>query len=213
MSNHKIVIVEDHTLFSQALTALINNFSNFEVLYSCKNRRELFKELYNKCNIPDIILIDIDIPTIDVMETISKLKTEYPYISIVALSREENKRKILKVLSAGANGYLPKNAEETVLQRALLEVLEAGFFYTTEVSNLLIQSLHAKEGNKIELKDREIEFVKHACTEKTYKEIARDMCLSPRTIEGYRDAIFEKLNLKNRTGMVIYAIKNDIFQL
>lgn len=213
MSNHKIVIVEDHMLFSQALTALINNFSGYEVSYSCKNRRELFIELYSKCNIPDIILIDIDIPTIDVMETISKLKAEYPCIRIVALSREENKRKILKVLSAGANGYLPKNAEEKVLQRALVEVLEAGFFYTTEVSNLLIESLHAKKEKEIELKDREIEFVKHACTEKTYKEIARDMCLSPRTIEGYRDAIFEKLNLRNRTGMVIYAIKNDIFQI
>ena len=208
-----VVIIEDHILFSQALTGLINGFSNFNVLYSCQSRGELFNQLRNRYNIPDIILIDIDIPAIDVIETVSILNTQYPGVSVIALSREENKRKILKILSAGARGYLPKYAEQSVLKRALEEVVQVGFFYTTEVSNLLIESLHPQKKNEVELKDREIEFVKHACTEKTYKEIARDMCLSPRTIEGYRDAIFEKLNLKNRTGMVLYAIKNDIFQL
>lgn len=208
-----VVIIEDHILFSQALAGLINGFSNFNVLYSCQNRGELFNQLRNRYNIPDIILIDIDIPAIDVIETVSILNTQYPGVRVIALSREENKRKILKILSAGARGYLPKYAEQSILKRALEEVMQAGFFYTTEVSNLLIESLHPQKRNEVELKDREIEFVKHACTEKTYKEIARDMCLSPRTIEGYRDAVFEKLNLKNRTGMVLYAIKNDIFQV
>ena len=79
------------------------------------------------------------------------------------------------------------------------------------MTNLLLGSLNPKKENKVVLKDREMEFIKHACTEKTYKEIASDMCLSPKTIEGYRDSIFEKLHLKNRTGLVIYAIKNKIF--
>lgn len=168
--------------------------------------------LSNCLHIPDILLINIDLSLGKIMNTISNLKTNYPSIRIIALSKEDNSRKILKVLGAGVKGYLPKYVEKSLLEKAMKQIMTVGVFYTPEVSELLIESLYPNKKKMEELKDREIEFVKHACTEKTYKEIAKDMCVSPRTIEGYRDAIFEKLNVKNRTGMVIYAIKNDIFR-
>lgn len=208
---YSVVIVEDHILLSQALAGLVEGFSKFEILYICKNGRELLTRFKDPKNIPDIVLMDINMPIMNGIETTQALKEEYPDVNVLALSVEEDEATILKMLRAGAKGYLLKDTEKSILENALIEVQETGFYHTKDVTNLLIGSLMPKKDNQIKLKDRELEFIKHACTEKTYKEIASDMCLSPKTIEGYRDSIFEKLNLKNRTGLVIYAIKNKLF--
>ncbi|RZS99672.1 response regulator transcription factor [Aquimarina brevivitae] len=208
---NSVVIVEDHALFSQALTSLVNSLVQYEVLFTVKNGAALLKSLKKQTVLPDIILMDIIVPAYDGLETISALKIQYPRIKVLVLSKFENKKIILKTILAGAKGYLPKDAEKGLLRKALIELQDKGFFHTKEVAELLIGALHPATKSEVELKDRELEFVKQACTEKTYKEIAQDMCVSPKTIEGYRDAIFEKLNLKNRTGMVLYAIKNHIF--
>ncbi|WP_299432612.1 response regulator transcription factor [uncultured Aquimarina sp.] len=208
---YSVVIVEDHILLSQALAGLVNGFSKFKILYLCKNGRELLTRLKDPKNIPDVVLMDINMPIMNGIETTIALKEEYPQVNVLALSVEEDEKTILKMLRAGAKGYLLKDTEKSILENALVEVQETGFYHTKDVTNLLLGSLNPKKENKVILKDREMEFIKHACTEKTYKEIASDMFLSPKTIEGYRDSIFEKLHLKNRTGLVIYAIKNKIF--
>ncbi len=207
---YSVVIVEDHILLSQALAGLVNEFSKFEILYLCKNGRELLTRLKDPKNIPDLVLMDINMPIMNGIETTTALKKEYPQINVLALSVEEDEKTILKMLQAGAKGYLLKDTEKSILENALIEVQETGFYHTKNVTSLLLGSLNPKKENKVILKEREMEFIKHACTEKTYKEIASDMCLSPKTIEGYRDSIFEKLHLKNRTGLVIYAIKNKM---
>jgi DNA-binding NarL/FixJ family response regulator len=158
-----------------------------------------------------MVLMDINMPIMNGIETTAALKEQYPQVKVLALSVEEDENTILKMLRAGAKGYLLKDTEKSILENALIQVQETGFYHTKDVTNLLLGSLNPKEKNNVVLKDREVEFIKHACTEKTYKEIANDMCLSPKTIEGYRDSIFEKLNLKNRTGLVIYAIKSKLF--
>jgi len=208
---YSVVIVEDHILLSQALAGLVNGFSKFKILYLCKNGRELLTRLKDPKNIPDIVLMDINMPIMNGIETTIALKEEHPDVNVLALSVEEDEKTILKMLRAGAKGYLLKDTEKSILENALVEVQETGFYHTKDVTNLLLGSLNPKKENKVILKEREMEFIKHACTEKTYKEIASDMFLSPKTIEGYRDSIFEKLHLKNRTGLVIYAIKNKIF--
>ncbi|TYP76067.1 response regulator transcription factor [Aquimarina intermedia] len=209
--NYSVVIVEDHVLLSQALAGLVDGFSKFKVLYVCKNGKELVTRLKDPKNIPDIVLMDINMPIMNGIETTQHLREQYPQINVLALSVEEDEITILKMLKAGAKGYLLKDTEKSILENALIEVQETGFYHTKSVTDLLLGSLHPKKDKQTVLKEREIEFIKHACTEKTYKEIASDMCLSPKTIEGYRDSIFEKLNLKNRTGLVIYAIKHKIF--
>lgn len=209
--NYSVVIVENHILLSQALAKLIDEFPEFKTSNCYKNGKTLLNHLQQSDDTPDIILIDINRTFVPSIQTITTLKKEYPKIPILALSSEESDESILTLLQAGANGYLSKNAKKKSLKNALVKLQKTGFYYTKYITNLLLKSLHYKEKNNIILKDREIAFVKYACTEKTYKEIAYDMCLSPKTIEGYRDAIFGKLNLKNRTGMVLYAIKNNIF--
>lgn len=209
--NYSVVVVDDHNLLSQAIGGLVDGFEQFEVLYTCKNGQELLDKFKNPKNIPDIVLMDVNMPILNGIETTAHLHEHYPHVKVLALSIEEDESTILKMLRSGAKGYLMKDVKKFELQQALLEVMEKGFHHTNTVTKVLVDSLSGKESPQSVLKEREIEFIKHACTEMTYKEIADVMYLSPKTIEGYRNAIFEKLNLRNRTGLVIYAIKNKIF--
>ncbi len=209
--NYSVVVVDDHNLLSQAIGGLVDGFEQFEVLYTCKNGQELLDKFKNPKNIPDIVLMDVNMPILNGIETTAHLHEHFPHVKVLALSIEEDESTILKMLRSGAKGYLMKDVKKFELQQALLEVMEKGFHHTNTVTKVLVDSLSGKESPQSVLKEREIEFIKHACTEMTYKEIADVMYLSPKTIEGYRNAIFEKLNLRNRTGLVIYAIKNKIF--
>lgn len=213
MKAHNIVIVEDHILLSQAIASLVNTFKDFNVLYTCKNGKELLTKLKTPHNIPDIILMDVNMPILNGIETTEIIKNEYPKINVIALSVEENDTTIIKMLKAGAKGYLLKDVEKDVLELALTETIKNGYYHTKDVSNILINSLSDDNSSKIHLKDREIEFIIHTCSEMTYKQIAEKMFLSPKTIDGYRDHLFQKLHVKNRIGLVLYAIKNGIYKL
>tara|TARA_B000000460_G_scaffold246413_1_gene219609 strand:- start:250 stop:867 length:618 start_codon:yes stop_codon:yes gene_type:complete len=203
--------VDDHNLLSQAIGGLVDSFENFKVLYTCRNGKELIKRLDHPDDVPELVLMDVNMPILNGIETTEYLKKNFPRIKVLALSIEEDEAVILKMLRAGARGYLLKDVKKIELYNALLEVLEKGFYHTNTVTKILVDSLTEDKEKETQLKDREIEFIRLACTEKTYKEIADIMHLSPKTIEGYRNNIFEKLHLRNRTGLVIYAIKNKIF--
>ncbi len=205
-----IVIVDDHTLLSQAISGLVNSFEDFNVLYTCKNGQDFIDQLVFENKRPDIVLMDVNMPIMDGIETTAHLKEHFPDIKVLALSVEEEEHTILKMLRAGAKGYLLKDTEKSILHNALKELSTHGFYHTNTVAQLLVKSLD--EDSSLALKEREIEFIKHACTEMTYNEIADKMFLSPKTVQGYRDSVFSKLNLKNRTGLVIYAIKNGHFK-
>lgn len=214
MIKYSVVIVDDHTLLSQAISGMVNTFDKFKVLYTCKNGQELIdKFTVSPKNIPDVVLMDINMPVMNGIETTEWVSKNHPSANIMALSVEDADVTILKMLKAGAVGYLLKDTEKEVLEKALIEIVENGFFHTKSVTNLLMQSISGKEKNAVTFKDREITFMKLACTELTYKEIASQMCLSPKTIDGYRDVLFTKLNVKNRVGLVTYAIKNKIYTL
>lgn len=213
MNPYKVVIVEDHMLLSQAIAGLVNSFNRFEVPYQCNNGQELLDKLKTTSNIPDLVLMDVNMPILNGIETTGILKKEFPQIKVIALSVEGAEDTIIKMLKAGAKGYLLKDVEKEVLEKALKEVISTGYYHTKEVSNILVNSLNEGEGTFVKLKDRELEFIKLVCSELTYKEIADKMFLSPKTIDGYRDSLFQKLQVKNKIGLVLYAIKNKIVYL
>ncbi|RMA57792.1 response regulator [Ulvibacter antarcticus] len=208
---YSVVVVDDHVLLSQAIGSLVEAFDDFKVLYLCNNGQELIDKFESKENIPDVVLMDVNMPILNGIETTVYLKDHFPDVKVLALSIEEEENTILKMLRAGAKGYLMKDVKKAELNEALLEVINNGYYHTNTIARILVDSLRNKDTGIASLKEREIEFIKHACSEKTYREIADIMCLSPKTVEGYRDVLFEKLNLRNRTGLVIYAIKNKIF--
>ena len=213
MKTYNVAIIEDHILLSQAIASLVSSFDNFTVISICNNGQEFIDNLKNLKAQPDIALMDVNMPILNGLETTAQLKSDFPDIKVLALSVDESDDIIIKMLRAGARGYLLKDAEKDVLEKALIEVMEQGYYHTAHVSNILVNALTQKDKPKLILKERELEFLRFARTEFTYKEIAEKMFLSPKTIDGYRDNLFQKLNVKNRVGLVIYAIKNNLVEI
>ncbi|SRX75413.1 response regulator transcription factor [Aequorivita antarctica] len=211
--NYSVVVVDDHFLLSQAIGGLVQEFENFDVLYLCKNGQELLDKFENPQNIPDLVLMDIKMPILNGIETAEKLKTNYPNVKVLALSIEEDEYTILKMLRAGARGYLMKDTKKDILEKALLEVMRSGQYYTNTVSKILMDSI--EKNIDTEIKDKELEFIKLACTDMSYKEIAETMFCSYKTVEGYRDSLYKKLGLKKQdwayafchSPQSIYAVK------
>lgn len=210
---YSVVVVDDHTLLSQAIEGMVNTFDKFKVLYTCKNGQEVSdKFLGSPRNVPDIVLMDVNMPVMNGIETTQWIVENYPQVHVMALSVEDADNTILKMLKAGAVGYLLKDTQKEVLEKALLELMENGFYHTKEVTNLLLDSVSGKNNrSNVSFKENELTFMRLACSELTYKEIADKMFLSPKTIDGYRDSLFTKLNVRNRVGLVMYAIKNKIY--
>ena len=126
----KIVIVDDHTLLSQAISGLVNSFNDFEVLYTCKNGQEFLEQVRFENNRPDIVLMDVNMPIMDGIETTAYLKENFPEILVLALSVEEEDHTIIKMIRAGAKGYLLKDTEKSVLENALKEISKNGYYHT-----------------------------------------------------------------------------------
>lgn len=214
MKKHSVVIVDDHLLFAQSLQGLVNTFEDFEVLYHVKNGSELIKKLLESENVPDIILLDINMPVMNGFETMEWIKENRPSIQVLALSMEDHEETIIKMLRLGAKGYLLKDIHPEIFYKALNEVITNGIYYSERVATTLLNSLHGGNEKDVPngkpLKDTELMFLKLACTEMTYKEIAQEMCLSPKTIDGYRESLFKHFKVKSRIGLVLYAIRNNL---
>ena len=210
----EIVLVDDHALLRTGLAELVNSFNNYVVSYQANNGRRLIEQIQNK-PIPAVVLLDINMPEMDGYETCKWLRNNHPEIKVLALSMYDNENAIIKMFKAGASGYILKDCEPRELYTALNDLVEKGFHYSEMVTGKLIHNINSLDDDAdsktvIKLNDRELNFLKLACTELTYKEIADKMNVSPRTIDGYRDDLFEKLNLKTRVGLVMYAIRQGI---
>lgn len=210
----KIVLTDDHSLLRSGLASLVQSLGH-TVLFEADNGKDLMAKLDTK-QLPDIVLLDINMPEMDGYETAQWLKINHPTIKVLALSMYDNETSIIRMLKCGARGYILKDSEPAELKAAIHALEEKGFYYSDLVSGKLMHAINKMEDesgdlkNLVPLNDRETEFLKYSCTELTYKEIADKMFVSPRTIDGYRDALFEKLHLKTRVGLVMYAIKNGI---
>jgi two-component system, NarL family, invasion response regulator UvrY len=211
-----IALADDHHLIRNALVELINKFDGFKVIFDVANGQE-FVEYLKFNDAPDIALIDINMPEMNGFETTLYLAQNYPTIKTLALSIEDNEESIIHMLRCGAIGYLLKDTETLDFKAALEEVKSKGYYHSELVSNTLLKSLQKPNGvaNKSEIvfQAREQEFLEFACSELTYKEIADQMCLSPRTIDGYRENLFIKFELKSRVGLVLFALRNGLIQL
>jgi DNA-binding NarL/FixJ family response regulator len=211
METIQIALVDDHRLFRSGIASLINNFKGYNVLFEAGNGEELKQKLSPK-NKPHIILLDIHMPIMDGNTTALWLRDTYPDIRVIVLSMLEDPEKVLNMLKSGVKGYLLKDSEPVEFERALQKVSQGEVYYPDFVTRLLINNFN-QPVDELKLNVREVEFLKLAGTELTYKEIADTMCISVRTVDGYRDTLFEKLRIKSRVGLVLYAIKNKLIDL
>lgn len=211
---HTVAIVDDHSLFASSLEKLINSFPNFTVLFHAKNGVELQERIENGNDLPDIILLDINMPVMDGFETAEWLMQNHPRIKTLALSMEDDEQTILRMLRKGVKGYLLKDIHPEILNTALEELMDKGYYHSEKVSETLLHSLNPDEESALlDFKENELTFIQLACSEMTYKEIAEIMNLSPKTIDGYRHDLFNRLKIKNRVGLVIFALKKNLIKL
>jgi two-component system, NarL family, invasion response regulator UvrY len=215
--NTSIALIDDHSLIRNGLAQLIENLGH-SIAFEANNGLEMQEKL--KANqLPQLVLMDINMPQMDGFDATQWLKVHYPDLPVLALSMYDTETSIIRMLKCGAKGYILKDSDPSELQVAIINVLNKGYYYSDLVSGKLIHAINKIEddGSNINtfsnLSEREIDFLKNACSEMSYKEIAAKMFVSPRTIDGYRDDLFEKLNVKTRVGLVMYAIKNGVVRV
>jgi len=212
----KIAIVDDHELMAKALSGLVQKFDGFDVIFEVSSGAALIERLRLNM-IPDIILLDVSMPDMDGYEVSFWLKSNLPDIKILALSMNDKEEAIIKMLRNGAVGYLLKGCKPQELKLALESLTTKGHYYTDYLTSRLIKGLSpesiATPIDQLGLNDREKRFIELACSDLTYVEIADKMCISPRTVDGYRESVFLKMNVKSRVGMVLEAIKLKIVDL
>lgn len=210
-----IALADDHVLLRNGLASLLQDL-DYEVVFEADNGKQFIEKLKTHPH-PQITLMDINMPEMDGYDTTFYLKQNYPDIKVLALSMYDDENAIIRMLKSGAKGYILKDSDPTELKAAIYAVANKGFYHSELVTGTLIHTInhlddpeHSSAKEVLGLNDRELELLKYICTEMTFKEIAEKMKLSPRTIDGYRDALLEKLQCKSRIGLVLFAIKNGI---
>jgi len=211
----QVALVDDHILLRNGLASLINSINGYEVIFEAENGI-IFREKINPDKLPSIVLMDINMPVMDGYESTQWLKAYFPEIKVLALSMYDNEQSIIRMLKCGARGYILKDIDPSEFRVALESLRTKGYYYSDLVTGRLIHAVNnsEKRGEEVSkmptLSSRERDFLILTCSELTYKEIADKMSLSPRTVDGYRDSLFEKLEVRTRVGLVMYCIKNGI---
>lgn len=213
----KLALVDDHKLFRKGLVSLIEMVgSQFQIIFEADDGFDLQAKISSQ-SLPDIILMDISMPRMDGFACVKWLEENHPSVKILIVSMIEKEETIVKMLKAGVKGYLCKDVEPKELSEALNAIINKGYYYTDFITGKLVHSLqHEISGTNPTvpaINDQEKDFLRLACSELTYAEVADRMCLSPKTIDGYRNSLFEKFNVKSRVGLVLYAIKNGMIAI
>jgi len=212
----QVAITDDHSLLRNALAKLINTFDGYTIIIEADNGKDLRAKMMQQHVIPEIVLLDVNMPEMDGFETTQWLHKNYPQIKVLALSMLSDEKTIIKMFRLGAKGYLLKNTDPAELKEAFDSVMDKNVYLSEYVSGKLVSGLHQDadaDTKEIVLNEKEREFLRWTCSELSYKDIAAKMFLSPRTIDDYRQSLFNKLKVHSRVGMVMYAIKNGIAEV
>jgi DNA-binding NarL/FixJ family response regulator len=212
-SKADIIITDDHNLFRKGMIALLNEFDFVGNVYEAANGVELLELLKTLNRLPDVILLDIQMPVMDGMEAHKQIRIKYPQQKILIITMEDDEQIIHHLVSEGVNGYLLKNADPDELEAAIQGVLKNDFYFPKNMAKMLLKGLQLKQyqTQKIpHLTYREAEILELICREFTAAEMAEKLNLSVRTIEGYRQKLLEKTGAKNSAGLVVFALKNKL---
>ncbi|MCE7993434.1 MAG: response regulator transcription factor [Roseivirga sp.] len=213
----KVAIVDDHKLFREGIHFLIEQMEDVELVFEASNGKELLSKLEDIQT--DVLLLDLDMPDMDGIEALKILRPQYPELGVIILTTYSDTKMIAYLMELGANSYLLKDTDPETLQRAIESVYREGYYFTKSVSQAMLTGLkgHARKKpvlkNNISLSPREIEVLELICQEYTAKEIAEKLFISPRTAEGHRRHLIEKLGVKNTAGLIVKAIKEGIVNI
>ncbi|NJO88834.1 MAG: response regulator transcription factor [Chloroflexia bacterium] len=206
----KTIIVDDHKIFREGLQYLLSKFENIVVFAEAANGKQFLEIIDNE--VPDLVLMDIDMPLINGIEATKIALKKYPYIKIIALSMRGDKTYFDEMLEAGAKGFVLKESGSAELKSAIENVLIGENYFSPELLRNVIVDLGKPEKNSdlvtdFDLTQREYETLKLICNGLLTKDIADKLKVSSRTIEGYKKRIMDKLEVSNTNQLIIKAIK------
>ena len=207
-----VALADDHKLVRSSIAKLVSTFKNCVVFFDAENGEQVQEQLKNHV-IPDILLLDISMPIMDGFETALWINKNFPQVKVIALTMNTDERSIVKMMRNGAKGFLSKNTEPPELLKAIETVMTKNFYLPEDISWKLVTGLQDEANQPVEPKDlteKEKEFLALICTELTYDQIAKRMFISSRTADDYRGIMYDKLKVKSRMGMAMYAIKNGL---
>ena len=214
MSTIKIAIADDYKIYRDGLKVGLSPDDKLEVIFEADNGEDLMKGL--ETITPDVIIMDLKMPIMDGMEATKEVRKKYPSIKVLVVTMYDDDKFIIHLMENGANGYLLKNTEPDEIRKSIYSVHENGYYFNDVVNKALLKKLVLKNNLKpsfnqnVELTEREMEVLKLICEEKTAAEIAKEIFLSPRSVEGIRQRLIEKVGVRNTAGLVMFAVKNNM---
>ena len=209
----KIFLVDDHNLFREGLKFLLSNNDLISEIHEAENGKDLLENVLDVK--PDIILMDIEMPVMNGIEATKETLKIYPETKVIALSMYGNENFYTEMIDAGAKGFLLKNSKFEDVKKAIVDVNDGKNYFSPEILEAIIKNLNKKKYKKknTELTEREIEVLYNICKGLSNQEIADFLYISKRTVDKHRENILLKTQSKNTAGLVIYAIKNEIFEV
>lgn len=210
----RIAIADDYKIFRDGIKVGLSADENLHIILEADNGEDLLAGL--KDNRADVILMDLKMPLMDGMEATKEVRKHYPETKVLVVTMYEDDKFIIHLMENGANGYLLKNAEPEEIRKAIYAVYENGYYFNDVVNKALLKKLVIKQNLKpsfnqnVDFSERELEVLRMICEEKTAAEIAKEIFLSPRSVEGIRQRLIEKVGVRNTAGLVMFAVKNGI---
>ncbi|QEH42372.1 response regulator transcription factor [Chitinophaga sp. XS-30] len=214
----QVAIADDHKIFRSGVINTLTPYANINVMFEAEDGEHLLQIMEN--DVPDVILMDLKMPKMDGIQATIKVKERFPDVKIIILTMYEDDNFIVHLVENGANAYLLKNSEPEEIYEAICTTFEKGFYFNENVNLALLKKvLHKNKQqfkpdfkHKVQLTEREMEVLQMICDELTTQEISERIFLSPRTVEGLRQKLLEKMEVKNTVGLVVYAFRNGLIE-
>jgi DNA-binding NarL/FixJ family response regulator len=212
----KVLITDDHTLFRTGVKTSLAHYTDIEFIGEAENGMQLLNLV--KFLQPDVILLDIQMPIMDGIATLPEVKKILPNAKIVMLTMNDDVSMISKLMEIGANSYLTKNSDSETIYEAIKTVFNKEYFFNEYTNKAMLNGLRNKRvvetssSNEAELSEKELQVLKLMCDEKSTKEIADLVDISPRTVEAIRDRLKIKTGAKSTAGLILYAVKHGIVE-
>lgn len=215
----KLGIVDDEALFRRGMRLILSDYQDLTTVLEAEDGQELIEKLRASENQPDIVLMDLQMPRMDGIETTKLITEEFPDLRIIILTTHYSKAFIINMIELGAASYLAKNSKPELVIHTIWEVYLKGFSYDSYVMEVIRENMVSGYSSKpvsfgpVKLTRRELEILQLICNQYTTSEIAEKLFISPRTVDGHRNNLLEKTESKNTAGLVVYAIQKNIVQL
>lgn len=215
----RLAIADDEALFRKGMISLLQDEQDMEVVLEATDGEDLLQLLRQAENLPEVLLLDLNMPRLNGIEAAKIIREAYPDLKIVVLSTYFSPTFVLNMIEIGAAAYLPKNTDPAEMRKTILDVMAHGFSYSREVLEVIHQNMQQKARPRMQtpfgvaLTSREMEILQLICEEYTTAEIAEKLYISPRTVDGHRNNLLEKLGCKNVAGLVVYAMQHELVHI